>query len=559
VPPRLLWPVVARIVYVVRRLVALAARMAWASLPWRRGRAPADPRPELLRGALERLGGAWIKFGQILAMRVDYLPPAYIGELSRLLDAVPAMPWAAASRIVEETLGCAPEALFRTISPTPVASASFGQVYVATLHSGERVAVKVQRPGLEPVLTGDVLLLSGLAFVIDRLRLLGGIRLGPEVSELRGKLADELDYTSEAENVRRAHEANRWFRVVKVPHVYAQYSGTRVLTMEYLQGTWMTEILTLLRTRGSEGHAELLRRGIRPRLVARRIFDIGMRQIFEVGVFHADPHAANIVVLPGDRVGYVDFGIVGSMDESLTRTQQRYFEAVRDRRIDDAVDAVMELVVVPAALRERIPEFRRRLATRIRSWIDSVTDEESTLRRRSIGRLLLDTITSAREFGFSMVENAMLYYRTLITSDVTILQLDPGFDATAHLARYFRRRRIRELRQRMTIPQAVRTAADYMDLVVRAPGILNRLMEELEEHEETFESGLSRVELFFAMAARGALIALLAVLAARVLAGVADVAVPLGLPAKLDWRWLSLVLFVAWRTAVIFTTPRSYG
>src|SRR5262249_40945051 len=145
---------------------------------------------------------------------------------------------------------------------------------------------------------------------------------------------------------------------------------------------------------------EFQRQGLELKVVARRMFDIGLRQLFEVGSFHADPHAANIVILKGNVVGYVDFGIVGQMDEELAESQSRYLEAVKDGRIRDAARALSESVVVPENQQKRLPDFRARLGNQVRDWIARVSNPDARLQQKSIAQLLLDNIRMIREFGF---------------------------------------------------------------------------------------------------------------------------------------------------------------
>jgi ubiquinone biosynthesis protein len=510
-----------------------------------------DRRPYILRSFMERAGGAWIKLGQILAMRSDFLPPEMVDELSKLLDQVPPFSHQLARQIIEADLGRPLSDMFAVFPAETIASASFGQVYRATLRSGELVAVKVKRPDLEIVIAADVIQLKILSFVLDGLNLLGSIQLRPQIKQLEKILNEEIDYHFEADNIRSAVEKSRFFPIMKVPKLYDDYCGARVLTMEFLTGTWMNEILLAIRENDEYKLSQMREQGIDLKLVARRMFEIGMRQLFEVGTFHADPHAANIVILPNNVVGYVDFGIVGEMDEDLGDAQSRYFQAVKDGRIAEAARAMSEMVVVPSDIRNRLPAFRRRLEDLVREWLRHITNPDSTLREKSTAQLLINNIAVIREFGFSLIEDAMRYYRALIIADVVILQLDPQFDGVQSLRRYYSRRQVRQLRAGFSRQNTLRTLSSYAELWLAGPTIAADLQRRLRSGEGQVAEVLSRLDRFYLGLARMSAAGFVLVLILRAF-GIKDLGPLLRMPFHLDWLVMSVLLFVTWRLAVIF-------
>ncbi len=519
---------------------------AWIGL--RLGILRSDPRPLILRRFLERAGGSWIKLGQILAMRSDFLPMPLIDELTKLLDQVPPFPFADARKIVEADLGRPLGELFAEFPSVPIAAASFGQVYRAVLRSGEVVAVKVLRPGLGTIIRSDLLQLRGLALLIDTLGLLGSIRLNNQIDQLEQILREEVDYHTEADNIRRAVETSRYVPIMKIPRVIDELCTTRVLTMEFLSGIWMNEILAAIRGKDLAKLREFDERGLRRKLVARRMYHIGLRQLFEIGMFHADPHAANIVILPDNVVGYVDFGIVGQMDEELADSQSRYLEAVKDGRINEAARALSESVVIPARLQNRLPEFRAHLANLVRDWIAHLNNQDAELRQKSIARLLRDNIRLIRANGFGLMENTMRYYRALIISDVIVLQLDPEFDTVGTLRRYFRNRQIRRLRTELNYAKLASTAADYFELWLTGPRTADRLARTLRRYEEGYGVAEAEYNAFLRGAARVSFVLLLVVLGFAAF-GQPDVAMFVGFPFSLNWIWFAPALLVSWLTA----------
>jgi ubiquinone biosynthesis protein len=391
--------------------------------------------------------------------------------------------------------------------------------------------------------------LRGLAFWVDSLRLFGSLRLRAQVAQLQEILEEELDYGFEAENIRRALEVNHYNRLIRIPRLYEELLSLRVLTMEFLTGHWMNDVLARLRNEGDAGREVFEKHGVDLRLVAQRMFDIGMRQLFEVRTFHADPHAANIVIVEGDTVGYVDFGIVGTMDEDLADKQERYFQALQDGRVTDAAAAMVEMVEVPERRRDRIDEFQSSMELLIRRWLERL--REGTLEDKSTARLLLSTLGLIRDYGFNLVSGAMRYFRALIIADVIILQLDPDFDFVHHLRRYFRRRQLRQIRE-WSRPERMRMlAADYAELVITTPGLVRQLSEGLRAQREALIVGTGMLDRFYFGLSLASLGALAVVLGARAF-GFHDMGELARLDVHLDWKVAAAAFVVAWRVFATF-------
>jgi ubiquinone biosynthesis protein len=547
--------------YVLARWFVLAVRfwiasfrILYAVLEVRLTGGRRDRRARVLRQFLERSGGAFIKLGQLLAMRIDFFPAAFVEELSALLDRVPAFPTAAARAIIEADLGASIDRLFSEFPDTPIAAASFAQVYRAVLVTGEEVAVKVQRPNLGPLVAADIVSLRWLGFWIDTLHLLGSIRIGPQIASLKEILEEELDYGFEAESIRTALAACRNYRIMKVPELHDDYCGPHVLTMEFLRGTWTTEILTALRGNDRAKLDELRARGLDFERIAARMFQIGLRQLFEVKTFHADPHAANIVILPGNVIGYVDFGIIGVLDDDLASRQERFFDAVKDARTDDAVAALERLVVVPERLTHRMPDFRRRMSACVRAWLAHVRDPRSSVKQKSTARLLLDTITVVRESGFLLMEGVMRLYRALILSDVIVLQIDPEFDALRAMRRYFYRRRLREFRHMMRPNERLRVLGEYFSLWAQGPTLAGEFIRSARADERAVLRSFARVRQVFRFIARLCPWGAIALVIARLFDVIAIAPLqPFGVSQSIPWYWAAAALLVLWRVLILFT------
>lgn len=291
----------------------LIDRLGLASvLPLERGwlghvaRESAYSRPEHVRLALSDLGVVFIKLGQFLSTRPDLIPADYIAELSKLQDAVPPSPFEQVCRTVCDELGQTPQVLFAEFDERPLASASIGQVHTATLKSGESVVVKVQHPNLNQLIDRDLELLAALARWASANTELGQeYNLPALVDEFAYSLRDELDYRREGSNADRFHTNFEGDASIHIPRVFWEFTTTNVLTMERVSGVNVADISSLDAA------------GTDRKQLARTATRLMMREVFEFGFFHADPHPGNFFVQPDGSITLIDFGMVGRVDERM--------------------------------------------------------------------------------------------------------------------------------------------------------------------------------------------------------------------------------------------------
>jgi ubiquinone biosynthesis protein len=273
-----------------------------------------------LREMLDELGPTFVKFGQLLSTRPDIVPPDIIAELRGLQDDVRPFPFEQVEQVIESELGLSLERAFIDFDPEPIAAASIGQVHRATLPNGRRVAVKVQRPGAPRQIEADLALLYQAARIAkERIRALDFIDARDLVDEFGRSIRAELDYRSEGRNAERFRRHWAGDPHVQIPRVYWSYSRARVLTLEYLEGTQLADIETEAYTLEER------------RQLAYRITETWMTMIFRHGFFHGDPHPANILVLPGDRIGLVDFGQTGKLtDDDISKLTRLFIDAANE-------------------------------------------------------------------------------------------------------------------------------------------------------------------------------------------------------------------------------------
>ena len=260
--------------------------------------------PEHLRLALEELGPTFIKLGQLLSTRSDIVPAAYLRELSKLQDSAPPVPAATINELVEEELGALPDQVFASFNTQPLASASIGQAHLATLHDGTEVVVKVRRPQINEVIETDLAILQNLANRVSRRwEAAENYNLPGLVSDFAVSLRRELDYLSEGKNAERFAANFAADPDVHIPRVFWATTTARVLTLERITGTKVDNL------------AGLDRAGVDRSALATKAAGVAVRMVFEHGFFHADPHPGNLFIEPDGRIGLIDFGMVGEVDD----------------------------------------------------------------------------------------------------------------------------------------------------------------------------------------------------------------------------------------------------
>jgi ubiquinone biosynthesis protein len=301
---------------------------------------PNATRETRIRLALEELGPTFIKLGQIMSTRPDLVGAELAEELEKLQTAVPADSFTAVAELIEEELGRPLDEVFLEFCETPVASASIGQVHRARLHSGEDVAVKVQRQHIARVVRVDLDILQGLAQLAERLPDLEGYRPCAAVAEFQRALRRELDFDRER---RHMDEFRRHFAgsdLVRIPLPFPQYSTERVLVMEWLDGVPLSSPKAIAAC------------GVDLATTARRGAELYLEMIFRHGLYHADPHPGNLLVLANEKIGLLDYGMVGRIDDTLREEFEELLLAIVDQDSQRLATVVMRVGSTPPELDE---------------------------------------------------------------------------------------------------------------------------------------------------------------------------------------------------------------
>lgn len=396
---------------------------------WRRA-----PGPVRLRRALETLGGAWAKLGQLLALRFDLLPEAYCLELFDLLNRAAPFPYAEVERVIAEELGQEIPERFASFAAEPFGSASIGQVHDAVLHDGRRVAVKVQRPGIGALMMCDIALMRRVAIIVDRVRLLGGMRSYEVVDELARWTREELDYTVEAANAIEIRANIRDEATEYAPEIHPEYSSRRVLTAERLDGLPVVDIIRELRADRDACRRRLDAAGHDLDQAAANVVWNFLNQVYAVGIFHGDLHPANLLLLGGSRIGYVDFGIVGRIPPAVQQSLGDYARSLFGGDTAAAVDQLLRWLRPSARTN---PSAARSHILRLTEQFLADLDQASARRREILARFQVDLLSAAREHRLTADPLIVLYMKVVLAMDAVTSELAPSLDLQALHERFF--------------------------------------------------------------------------------------------------------------------------
>ncbi len=404
-----------------------------------------ERRAARLRWTFERIGGTFVKVGQQLSARLDLLPSAYCDALAHMLDKVPPVRTAVAIQTIERATGRPLHETFAQFDPKPIGSASIGCVYLAVLKSGQRVAVKVRRPHIGTIFAADLTALDWFMQLLETLTIVRPGLFKNFRSELRAMLLEELDYRREArftEIFRRAARKKGW-KFISAPRVVYELSGEDVLVTEYVTGVWLSELLAAVEGADGAALARIRALDIDPVKVAARLWQSSLFGQFDSFVFHADPHPANVVIQPGNKLVFIDFGACGSYTEPERRMQREILHQLVRRDVS-------ALARVGLALMEPLPpvdthELGKRMEGAYWQLVHALESKHTEWWERSSAGFWLQAIQVTSQYQLPMPLNLLRVIRATLLYDSLASRLDPEPDINALVqkfeARVARRRR----------------------------------------------------------------------------------------------------------------------
>jgi ubiquinone biosynthesis protein len=412
--------------------------------------------PQRVRKAMEEMGPTFIKFGQILATRVDLFPPEWIAEFEKLHDRVPPLPFETLRPQLEEDLGAPVAEVFAEFDETALAAASIAQVHKARLPAGRQVIVKIRRPGIRPTIEADLRLLERLVAIIER-EFADARRFHPQeiLRQFKLSLRNELDLLTEARNTERAANNFAGDPHIIIPKVFWEHCGERINVQEYIDGIAGRDIGTLSAA------------GFDRKLLAQRGADAVLKMVLIDGFFHADPHPGNFIYVPVNRLAFIDFGMVGSLSE------------VRRDQVVDMLNAIVvrdapTMVEVLLDWADDTSPSTERLISEVGTFVDKY--HGVALKQLRLGDILSDMASLMRDHRLTLPPDLTMLFKTLITLEGMGRQIDPDFDIVSQVAPLLAQATLERHKPEVLLRHAQRNVGSLMAVLGALPQDLRRFM-----------------------------------------------------------------------------------
>jgi ubiquinone biosynthesis protein len=450
------------------------------------------PEPEsgarLIRQIVQDLGPTYIKFGQWLSVRPDFVPPDIIQEFEKLQDRLPPVPFATIKRSVEQEIHGPIESVFASFDQYPLSTASIAQVHLAVLKTGEEVAVKVQHRNLRHRFDVDLAVIRSLAdWAVGRSPHLALHRPEDLLASFRETLQDETDFLLEAKNQERIAATFKRSPWMHIPKVYWDHTTPRLLVMEYLNGFKVTQ------------HEKFDEWGLNRNLLARRLSRSMFRQIFRHGVFHSDPHPGNILFMPDNGIGLIDFGIVGKLGDDLRNRFLDWFYATIYRDVD-----LFERTFL-AVGRQLQPIDKIQFRSDCLDYIDEMHFQPAG--RISFARIMLATNRILYRHKISPPPTFLFFFKAISTMEGVMRRVDPDFDWRDDWGPRLRTMVGARYSAQALIRKYAKVAGDYDRLIASYPDDIRQVMRrfkegrfeteitipELKGHVEAFKKSVNKV------------------------------------------------------------------
>lgn len=418
---------------------------------------------ERLRLAFEELGPTFIKFGQILSTRPDFLPPDYIHELEKLQDKVLPVETLRIRECIEKELNKPLNQVFKEFDEKPVASASLSQVHKAVLYNGEIVALKIQKPGIRNTIELDLAILESFADVLEK-RLRNGPFYSPKavVAEIKKAIRKEMDFLNEAHNFDKFKNNFKGIDYIKVPKVYWELTTEKLLTMEFIEGVKISEITQ-----------EKYRQQFDLKKIADRAAEALLKQILLDGFFHADPHPGNLFVQPPDTIVMLDVGMTGHLDERTIIIIAKTLRAANEKDYSHIIRGLQDLGLVV----QKIDKFS--LRQDLDELIELYSDRPfKTISMAKMNQQILEIMIRHK---MAIPSNLVMMLRSISIAESVGKQLEPDFDMFSLVQPFARKIYFKLYSPRRWKERGVNVMDESVELVEHLPHHLSDLLRKLRE------------------------------------------------------------------------------
>ncbi|MDU1175643.1 ABC1 kinase family protein [Peptostreptococcus anaerobius] len=425
-----------------------------------------------LRFAFEELGPTYIKIGQIISTRKDLFDDDIISELSKLRDDVEQFDDYIAMDLLDKELGVSRKEVFSYISESPIAAASIGQVYSARLKDGTDVVIKIQRPNIESTIKADIEILKRLSSNLEFLKKEWNVDIYDLISEMEMQLVRELDYKFEEVNGTKLRNIFKDSKEVFIPRIYDEYTTKRLLVMEKVNGLCLSDISSHKLSDDKK----------------KKIVDIGVRsffrQVMTCGFFHADPHPGNIFVMDDMRLAYIDFGMVGLIDDKTLGQLNQLILAATDKNVDKIIRILADMDAISKSSNDE--GLKRDLLYLVHYYFDIPFD------RLRISEVLDEAFRFMRNHRVSLPSQLVILGKTMITLEGTSRGLYKEFSAETIASSYIRYYKHEKLDIRRNINNLKSGFDEYYFDLVSVPGQLKNIISILEKNELKLDIGEMR-------------------------------------------------------------------
>lgn len=430
-----------------------------------------------LKETLQTLGPTFIKLGQIASSRRDLVPKEIANELEKLQDEVPAFSYEEIETIIEQELGQSITQIFASFEEEPLATASIGQVHIATLFSGKKIAIKIQRPNIEDKVTTDLEILRDLARIANsKIEWARAYHIRDMIEEFSTSLYNELDYYQEGRNGERIAAQFKDNPHVHVPKIYWEYTTKKVLTMEKVNGIKVNQT------------EKLQEQGYDCSLLAERVANAMFEQVLEHGFFHGDPHAGNIFILPYHQVSFIDFGMVGQLIGDMRIHFTSLLIHVKQKNAKGMIKTFSKMDLLDNV--ENISSLQRELDLLLEKYYDA------SLGDINLGTIMLEVFHIAYLHHMEIPKDIAIIGKAIITTEDIIKGLDPNFSIMKAVEPFGEKLLKERYHPKRLLEQTIVEASENIELLKDVPKDMKQISTIIKKGKLKFEMNVKELDSF---------------------------------------------------------------